>query len=358
MQGLAADLHSRVGVPWRKITGIFKLFFGITFSPGAWARAARRIRKRLEPTYRSLVAAARQAPVTYLDETGWYVAMVRGKKAWLHVISAPALGITLLAIRFSRGREVAEEILGEYEGVSVVDGWAAYINLPWRKGQCHAHLLRRCAELLEVQTRGAARFPLAVERLLLTAMEVKGLLPAMPDEDRAALGDQVRGEMRQLLEGHIEEPANLRLANHLRGHEEELFTYLDVEAVEPTNNEAERETRPGVVVRKIQGGSRTPEGAHDHEVIATVSRTAERNGLLLPDLLPAIICSMEPEVILPVLKDMPMPPPVPPLPGWKALVEEGIYQGETHDGGRRGIRRAGRRVGRSAGTEARSPPAG
>ena len=78
MQALAADLHSRVGVTYRKITGIFKLFFGVTFSAGAWSRAARRITKRLEPTYRSLVAAARTSAVTHLDQTGWYVAMVRG----------------------------------------------------------------------------------------------------------------------------------------------------------------------------------------------------------------------------------------------------------------------------------------
>ena len=71
--------------------------------------------------------------------------------------------------------------------------------------------------------------------------------------------------MHHLLEGRIEEPANLRFANHLRRHQKELFTYLDVEAVSPTNNEGERETRPGVIVRKIQGGNRTPDGAHDHE---------------------------------------------------------------------------------------------
>lgn len=358
MQALAADLHSRVGVTFRKITGVFQLFFGVTFSPGAWARAARRISKRLEPTYRSLVAAARKSEVTHLDETGWYVALVRGKKAWLHVLSAPALGITIFAIRFSRGRDVAEEILGDYQGISVLDGWAAYLHLPWRKGQCHAHLLRRCAELLEVQTRGAARFPLAIQQLLLTGIEVKGLLPGVPQDDRAALGDQIRGEMHKLLQGRIEEPANLRFANHLRRHEEELFTYLDVEAVDPTNNEGERETRPGVVVRKIQGGNRTPDGAHDHEVIATVSRTAERNGLLLPNLLPALICSTASEVVLPVLKDTPMPPPVPPLPGWTTLKEQAINQGGEPHGNRRGLRRAGRRLDRGPGREARPPPLG
>jgi hypothetical protein len=35
--------------------------------------------------------------------------------------------------------------------------------------------------------------------------------------------------------------------------------------MKPTNNEGERETRPGVVVGKTQGGSNTREGAHDHE---------------------------------------------------------------------------------------------
>lgn len=357
MQALAADLHSRVGVTFRKISGIFQLFFGVTFSPGAWARAARRISKRLEPTYRSLVAATRASAVTHLDETGWYVAMVRGKKAWLHVISAPALGITIFAIRFSRGRDVAEEILGDYDGISVLDGWAAYLNLGWRKGQCHAHLLRRCAELLEVQTRGAARFPRTVQKLLGTGFAVKALLPGVPDDDRTALADQIRGEMRQLLEGRIEEPANLRFANHLRRHEEELFTYLDVEAVSPTNNEGERETRPGVVVRKIQGGNRTPDGAHDHEIIATVSRTAERNGLLLPNLLPALLCSTESEVVLPVLGDRPMPLPIAPLSGWKTLKEQPINQGGPH-GARRRVRRGGRRVDRGAGREARPPPPG
>lgn len=361
MQALAADLHSRVGVQFRKISGIFKMFFGVTFSPGAWSRANHRIAKRLEPTVRSLVQAARSAHVTNLDETGWYVAMVRGKKAWMHVLSAPELGITLFAIRFSRGRDVAEEILGDYHGTSVVDGWAAYLQLPWIKGQCHAHLLRRCAELLEVQLRGAARFPLAVERLLLKSHEVKALLPDFSDDDRAAIADQIRGEMSEILDGNIEEPANRRFANHLRRHEDELFTCLDDDAVPATNNEGERETRPGVIVRKIQGGHRTPRGAHDHEIIATCGRSAERNGIALADVLPGLLCSTEPEVILPLLKDRPMPAPVPPLPGWKALIDEPVYRGDT-DGSRhrtdpaRTVRSGRRRAVRGAGGNARPPP--
>lgn len=350
---LAVDLHYRIGVTFRKVSGIFALFFGLMFSPAAWVRAARRVSRRLEPTCCSLVTAVRQAEVVHLDETGWYITWAGAKKPWLHVCAVPALGITLYAIRLSRGRDVALEVLGaDFRGVVGIDGWAAYIKLGWRKGQCNGHFLRRCAELLEVQKRGAARFPLALQRLLLAGIEVKGLLPALPPEDGAALADQMRGELREVLDGHIEEPANRRFANHLRRHEDEVFTYLDVPGLGPTNNEAEREIRPAVVVRKISAGNRTPAGAHDHEIIASVGRTAERNGVLLPMLLPALLCNPDSDAVLPILGSRPMPPPAAPLPNWKEMRDAQRSHART-----RRIRYPGRQVARVAGEPARAPPA-
>jgi hypothetical protein len=352
LQSLGVDLHYRVGVTFRKVSGIIALIFGLTFSAAAWARAGRRIGRKLRPTYLSLVAATRQTAVTNLDETGWYITWAGSKKPWLHVVAAPELGITLFAIRLSRGGEVALELLGaDYRGTSGVDGWAAYIQLPWPKAQCHAHLLRRCAELREVQKAGAARFPLAVERLLLAGREIKGLLPSLPPEDGAALIDQVKGELHTLLAGNVTEPANLRLANHLRRHESEIFTFLDVPAMTATNNEAEREIRPAVVTRKVSAGNRTLAGAHAHEVIASVSRSAERNGVLLPTVLPVLLRSPVPDIILPVLAGRPMPPPVPSLPYWKE-VDENAAAGFR---GRR-VRRTGGRMARTAREEARPPP--
>ncbi len=344
---IAVDLHSRIGVTFRKLSGVFAVLFGLVVSPAAWARAARRVSRRLEPTYRSLVAAARQAAVTNLDETGWYITWA-DKRPWLHVFSVPALGLTLFAIRLSRGRDVALEILGaDYQGTVGIDGWAAYIKLPWPKGQCNGHLLRRCAELLEVQKCGAARFPLAVQRLLRDGIQVKGLLPELCPEDGAALADQVRGEMAQLLDGRIQEPANRRLAQHLRRHQDELFAHLDVPGLGATNNEAEREIIPAVVLRKISAGNRSGAGAHDHEIIASVGRTAERNGLMLPLMLPELLCSPELDRVLPVLVDQPMPPPVPALPGWKELID--------HANPRR-VRPTGGGLDRRTRAEARSPP--
>lgn len=166
---LGVDLKHRVGVPYEKISGVFYLFFGVTICAATWVRAEKRIAGRWEPTYQALVLATQKSAVVHADETGWYVTCAT-KKAWLWVFAVPAPKIALYAIRLSRGGEVAEEILGtDFAGVLGIDGWAGYIQLLCRKGQCNGHLLRRARELLEVQLRGAARFPRTVERLILDA---------------------------------------------------------------------------------------------------------------------------------------------------------------------------------------------
>lgn len=355
---LAVDLKHRVGVTFRKVTGIFHLFFGLRVCAATLVRAERRITGRCEPTYRGLIDEARRAEVVHADETGWYIASAP-KRAWLWVFAVPEPRITLFAIRLSRGGDVAQEILGaDFAGTLGVDGWAGYLKLACRKGQCAGHLLRRCDELLEVQKRGAARFPLAVQRLLRDGIGLKHLAADLAAPDYAACADQVRAEMQALLGGDIREPANRRLARHLRNHHDELFTFLDVPLLAPTNNLAEQEIRPAVVIRKISAGNRTDPGAHVHEVLASLSRTAERNDLRLPDLLADLLRSTDAGYVLPL------------LPTWAAAPtrEAGAPPRESDDGipvtSSCPVRSAGRNVRRGrraalphAGEHARAPPA-
>ena len=353
LHALGAEFHYGIGVTVRKVSRIIQRLLGVIVSPATWSRGARRIARRLRPTHRSLVAAARESSIAHVDETGWYITWAR-RKPWLHVFSFPELGLTLFAIRLSRGRDVAIEILGlDYRGAVGLDGWAAYLKLAWKKQQCHAHLLRRCDDLLEIQERGAARFPLAVKRLLLEAGCAKKVMADLKGKDRPALVDQLRGQTRQLLAGQIDEPQNRRFAQHLRRHEGELLTFLEVDGLGATNNEGERETRPGVVCRKVSAGNRSVLAAHDHEIIASVSRTAERNDRCFPDLVADLLRSPDPHRILPVLRGRPMPPPVPELSGWK---EDTPDEPSDEPVRPRRIRPRGRRLDRGARDEARAPP--
>lgn len=296
---LAVDLKHRVGVPFRKIAGLFDLLFQLHVSAGALVRAEQRVTSRCEPSYGALIEVVRRAPVVGIDETGWYITWAP-KKPWLWVFTSRAPPVTLFVIRQSRGGDVPRSILGDkFDGAIVIDGWAGYDCLDCRKGQCNGHFLRRCRELLEVQKQGAARFPHAVERLIIDAIHAKDLAWELAPEDRIAVAEQFRGQLAALLDGHVTEPANRRFAQHLRRHAGEVFTFLEVPGLEPTNNDSEREIRPAVLIRKISAGNRSDAGAHSHEVLASLSRTAERNGKRLPDLLPALLCSPKP-FILPI----------------------------------------------------------
>lgn len=66
------------------------------------------------------------------------------------------------------------------------------------------------------------------------------------------------------------DPDNARLAKRLRKQRKHLFTFLEVEGVEATNNRAERALRPAVIVRKTGGCNRTPAGAQTHAVLASL----------------------------------------------------------------------------------------
>ena len=69
-----------------------------------------------------------------------------------------------------------------------------------------------------------------------------------------------------------------RLARRLSKYQSKLTTFLYKKQVDGTNNAAERAIRPAVVMRKITGGSRSPEGARAWAILASVMRTAQQQG--------------------------------------------------------------------------------
>jgi len=297
---VSIDLKERVGVPYRKVVQVLMLCFRFPVSAGALARAGRRIAKHCKPTYDALVEYLRQSAVVHADETGWHIANAT-KKAWLWVFATPE-GVTIYAIRLSRGGDVPGAILGKaFDGTLVVDGWSVYPSLGCPLAQCNAHLLRRCAEMLETQRGDAALFPQQVKDLLQQAIQLgraRELAIEVWGERfwQRAVRDTEQ-QLTDLLEPVQNDPSNRRLRKHLRKHQHEVLVFLHDPAVAPTNNLAEQEIRPAVIMRKVSAGNRTKAGAHAHEVLASITRTAERCGVRFTDLLPGLLRSPRPVVI-------------------------------------------------------------
>jgi transposase len=88
-----------------------------------------------------------------------------------------------------------------------------------------------------------------------------------------------------------------KLAKHMRKHLLEWFTFLRVEGVPPTNNHAERQLRPSVVVRKTNGCHKTLAGALKHAVLMSLMVTCEQQNRRFLDLALALWGKRDAEAI-------------------------------------------------------------
>ncbi len=224
--------------------------------------------------YEEVGRALRESPAVGADETGW---KKKGLRHWLWT------GVTghLSFFRLSRRRsaEERENLLGPaYAGVVTSDRAGAYSGLE-RRQLCWAHLKRDLEAWTERGGRAAAlgRWAVSeVERMFglwhcmrageITREEMRrGLRPLQARMTRLFYHAALSGDAR------VE-----RMATELLLKWDALWAFAEHEGVEPTNNEAERALRSGVIWRKISFGSKSEGGLRMVERLLTVAETAKK----------------------------------------------------------------------------------
>jgi transposase len=283
--GFAADLKHRLGVSYRKCTSVRLTLTGLIVASAALVRSSHRLRRLAQPSYECLVEAARRSAVQHVDETGWKIG---GRSAWLWVFADAHA--TLYRIRPSRGHEVVIEVLGEdYPGILVSNCFLAYDPLNFTKSKCASHLLRRCSEIEQSQSRGAVRFSRRVAALLRRAMALKRRRGTISDHGYAVLRGKIHAALDRLLAGTYTDPDNARLAKLLRKHRESVLRFLDHDQVDATNNLGEQQIRGAVLARQLSAGNRTATGAETHAVLASLLQTYRRQGRDILDALTTLL---------------------------------------------------------------------
>lgn len=274
---LAAILNKQMGLSLGHTRQVLDYGFGLEVSCGGLYRALARVARRATPTYVGLVKATREALVNVPDETGWKVG---GDLQWMHVtVSAQ---VTVYAILPGRGYEQSVLLLGaDYAGFLVHDGWAPYYRFLQAFHQsCLRHLLTRCQEMARLASPVAARFPLAVQDLLRSSLQLRDRYLegeiSFPGLRRAS--GHLEAKLDQLLEKSYRQAANRRLAQHLQHERPYLFTFLNCPGLDATNHEAERAVRWMVIARKVWGENRTWQGAWTQQVLVSVLRTCWQQG--------------------------------------------------------------------------------
>jgi hypothetical protein len=258
--------------------------FGLQVGRSGWCQADQRLAKTAKPVYQKLIEAIRHSIVVHADETGWRIGI---KPGWLWVFTNKE--ITVYAIRDNRSSDVVIEILGEkFEGILASDCFLAYDDKrlkDWLKQKCLSHLLLDLKEIEESKTGRAAQFSRDGTALLRAALVLKAEKPKLDLALFVQRALTLETQLDTLIsrQRNLKDPDNLRFARRLRKHRQHLLRFLYVEGLDATNNHAERQIRPAVIIRKTNGCNRATDGAQTHEVLASVLVTCRQHDLPILD---------------------------------------------------------------------------
>src|SRR5919106_340205 len=227
---------------------------GLSFLEGVTAEA-------LAPVMEEVAQEIQGAESVNLDETGWSEG---NSRAWLWTAVTPK--VSLFRIEASRSGAVVEKLLGkDFSGVAGTDRYGAYNRIPLKqRALCHAHLKRNFQGLVDRGGAGARVGNWGVRELGRKGMQEE-LKP-------------IRARFGRLLEQGLwgEDPKAETLCWQLKQQWEALWTFAQVEGVEPTNNAAERALRPGVLWRKGSFGSQSQRGSRFAEVMMSVAASCQK----------------------------------------------------------------------------------
>src|SRR5262249_55255208 len=252
-QAAVVELNKQGGLSHGKVARCLESLFGIPLSRGGSVHTVLRAASRCEPVYESNRQTVGQSDWVVPDETGWRVG---GHRAWLHALVGPEA--TAYVIDPTRSGAVAEAILGlDYEGTMIHDGWSPYDRfVDAHHQQCLQHLLRRADEMEAVATRGAGWFPRRGGGLLRAGLALRGRHAGgeISQHGLAVARGRLENQLSDLIFPPKTNAANERLAQHLWGHRDDLFTFLRQPGLDATNWRAELAIRFGVILRKVWGG--------------------------------------------------------------------------------------------------------
>lgn len=259
----------------RAIQGFLGDMLGIEMSLGAIIASQCAASQALDRPVAEAREFVQQQPVKNADETGFRQGRPR---AWLWVVVTTHVTVFLVHLR--RSEAAARTILTNVAGVLGTDRLGSYNFWPLHLRQvCWAHLKRDFQAIAEAGNKSVALGNALLEETLL----MFDLWHRYRD------GPLARKRFQREMN-----PIRRRVQRHLQagtrcGHAKTegtcrkilkifpaLWTFVDVEGVEPTNNSAERALRPAVLWRKGSFGTQSEHGSRFVERIMTVATTLKQ----------------------------------------------------------------------------------
>lgn len=292
-------------MPRRVVERLLEQVLGVEMSLGSTQKCWEEASQAVALPCQELEEQLKDEAVLNVDETGW-----RKNAAKRYLWAFVALQFVVYTIAATRGSEVLVRLLGAvFRGVLCSDRFSAYLKYHSGKAQfCWAHLKRNLLGIMDFTKNSG------VERFCRDALALHARLFRLWHKFRGGQIDRpqlllrslpIQKKIFTLAEQHINSGHRevRNLARALWEHNERLFTFLEHEGVEPTNNSAERALRPGVQWRKICFGNRSATGELATARLLTVAETCKLQKLNILAYLSAAIAAhrrhLRPTTLLP-----------------------------------------------------------
>jgi transposase len=270
-----------LGLSYAKVGSLLKLLFALEITEAAMIHCVKTVATAFGPRYEELREELRREKSIHGDETGW---PIKGRNHWLWVFVGR--WSVVYEVANSRGSDVPQRVLGDYNGTVISDSWPAWNHVGARWQRCLVHYLRELRETIQYKSPGEEFFPFAkrLRRILNDAIRVAKKVD-ITEEERLRIKARLERRIDELIEAYSsstsagQEKNCARLVKRLRRERGMLFTFLGEDgSIDWNNNAAERALRPSVVIRKTTYGNQSEEGARTHAVLMTIKETCNLRG--------------------------------------------------------------------------------
>ncbi len=278
-----------IGISLDKACAVLRFFCQLPLAKSQADALLRQLAQHWEGEFDLLCNLIAHAAVVYMDETGWKIG---SETCSLWAFAAKLQCVFVFGCR--KDDATLDQMLPPevFDGIGVSDDAAVYQGRFAQAQKCWAHLLRKVIKLTLLYPR-KRKYQLFLDRLLQLYYDAKraaadGRLGQEGREQRVA---DLEGRLCALCEpywryGDEAPPGTkpherdfINLVNELMRllMAEELFTFVLVPEVEPTNNSSERRLRNPAQERKAGRTSKTAAGAHRRSVLVSVLESLRAN---------------------------------------------------------------------------------
>jgi transposase len=278
LKAVVTTLSAKYRVSRREMVEALRDLFGVGISVGSVQAICERVSKAVAPAVETVRREVATSPAVHADETGW---RQKREMHWLWTATTPRAAYFVLAD--NRGRAALSLLLpDDYAGVVHCDRWRPYERFGDARQLCHAHLRRDFQAAID---RGGVAKPIGKRLLALSDR----LFNVWHSHQRGDIDRMHMARAMEPVEDAWEEAVGAAyengddklhaLARDLFKQWNALWTFVHVEGVEPTNNDAEQSLRPAVLWRKGSFGTRSDAGSAFVARMRTVIETARRRGV-------------------------------------------------------------------------------